>query len=120
MRRINDLWNVSVNFENSLPQITFYDDVHVLTTMTLPNLGSTSLAPLDGMLEANYQRYARPDLPQSLEISSSILRASLIQDSLKYESEVSSLESSVLLDVSKAYLSEDFVYSLCVLLALKR
>ncbi|GFR05331.1 neuroblastoma-amplified sequence [Trichonephila clavata] len=68
--------------------------------------------------EANYLRYARPDLHQSLEISSSILRASLIQDNLKFESAISSLESSVLLDVSKAYLPEDFVYSLCLLLTL--
>ncbi|KAF8777200.1 Neuroblastoma-amplified sequence like protein [Argiope bruennichi] len=69
--------------------------------------------------ETNYQRYARPDLPQSLEISTSILRASLIQDSLKYESEASSLENSIILDVSKAYLPEDFLYSLCLLLTLK-
>ncbi|CAL1282753.1 unnamed protein product [Larinioides sclopetarius] len=70
-------------------------------------------------LETNYQRYARPDLPQSLEVSTSILRASLIQDSLKYESESSSLQSSVILDVSKAYLPEDFLYSLSLLLTLK-
>ncbi|GFT32150.1 neuroblastoma-amplified sequence [Nephila pilipes] len=68
--------------------------------------------------EANYLRYARPDLHQPLEISSSILRASFIQDNLKFESAMSSLENSVLLDVSKAYLPEDFVYSLCLLLTL--
>lgn len=51
--------------------------------------------PLIGLqFEANYQRYARPDLNQALEISSSILRASLIQDGLKTESSSTTLENS--------------------------
>nr|XP_042904334.1 neuroblastoma-amplified sequence [Parasteatoda tepidariorum] len=72
------------------------------------------------LIEANYERYAGPDLHQQLEISSSILRASLIQDALKNESSASSIENSVLLDVAKAYLPEDMTYALSVLLSLKK
>ncbi|KFM69122.1 Neuroblastoma-amplified sequence, partial [Stegodyphus mimosarum] len=71
-------------------------------------------------LEANYQRFARPDLSQSQEITLCITRAALLEDSLKFETAASSLEASVLLDLAKACLSEDIVLSLCILLCLKK
>lgn len=72
------------------------------------------------LLEANYQRYVRPDLSQSQEIAFCVLRACLLEDSLKFESSESCIENSVILDMSKIYLSEDMMLSLCILLCLKQ
>lgn len=71
-------------------------------------------------LETSYQRYARQDLGQSLEIASSLVRAAFTEDTLKVEAEKSRIDMRVLLDLAKACLPEDATLCLAYLLSLKK